>query len=482
MLMRIRTRLFVAAVAAVSSFATVGVATFARAGATGTSCAGTQKCYAAVLSPSTVQTSNSTTFTVKLTNESPAATTPLGSVNLTAPSGFTITGTGGLPPCPTPISGFPTCATIAGNVLQLRDLNIPAQSSASFGFTATTPSTAGNYNWPIAAKQSNDFNGPGNDFTLDAVNSSLTTAVNSPPPPSQADLSVGFPVPSNPNPVTTGNDTLYTIKVTNTTPVGAAPTSTNVTLTDTVSSGSAIVQDPSSGSTAGWTCTPVSATQSSCSYSNLAAWSTVTLTVAAQAPSSAGNMTDTASVSGSATDPNPANNSATQSTTVETAPSNSNTASGFCPNTGCTIQSGSEPNATVPTVGAVTIPSFTGNGFTYSFSLAAASFCSPTGGVQCTGSALNLGNLPAGFTSPSNPIKVDVKYDSSITPGGLTTANAFKGTSSSGSGTAILSCTVTQIASPDPCVNTETRDGAGALDVQILMLSSDPWVGGIYIP
>jgi uncharacterized repeat protein (TIGR01451 family) len=482
---RCRSRLFAAAAAVALSCATAGVVSSARSGAaTVTSCSGTPKCYTAALSPSSVITSSSDAFTLTLTNESPLGTTPLGSVNLTAPTGFTITGAGSLPPCPTPLSGSPPCATISGNVLELRDLNIQPQSSASFAFTANAPSTAGTYTWPIAAKQSNDFNGTGNDFTYDTATPPPTTTVT--PPPAQADLSVSFPVPSNPNPVTTGNDTLYTINVSNTTPAGAAPTSTNVSLTDTVSSGSTIVQDPSSGSSAGWTCSSVSTTQSSCSYSNLPAGSTVTLTVAVQAPSSAGTMTDTASVSGSATDPNSANNTATQSTTVETAPSNSNTASGYCPNTGCTISSGSEPNASVPTVGAVTFPPFSGSGFTYSFSLAGASFCSPTGGVQCTGSALNLGNLPSGFSTATSPIVVDVKYDSSITPGGLTTADAFKCTTncstSGATGTAILACTIAQIAQPDPCVNSESRDSSGALDVQILMLSGDPWVGNIYIP
>ena len=464
-----------------------------RAHAT-TSCAGTQKCYAASVSPGTVTSGSSDTFTLKLTNESPAASTPLGSVNLSAATGFTIKST--TQPACTALS-VTECATIAGNVLELRNLNLQPQTSTSVIFSAGAPAVTGTYCWPAAAKQANAFNGTGNDFVLDPVNSNLTTTVAAPPPPppaSEADLSVTFPVASQPNPVTTGNDTLYTVKVTNTTPSGASATSTNVTLTDTVSSGSSIVQAPSSGTTSGWSCTTASATRSTCTFANLAAGASTTITVAAQAPGAAGSMSDSASVTSSATDPNAANNSATQSTTVATPPSNSNTATGFCPNTGCTVSSGREPTAANPTVARVAFPSFSGSGFTYSFSLGAGSFCSPTGGVSCTGDAVDLGNLLSSaypqFTNANSPITVDVLYDSSITPGGVTTANAFKCTpsatndcsSSSGQGTPILNCAITAIASPDPCVNQETRDSVGALDVQILMLSSDPKVGNLYIP
>ena len=51
--------------------------------------------------------------------------------------------------------------------LQVRNLNLAAGDSYAVTFTVTTPSSCGIVTWnPPPAKQSNDFNGSGNDYLL----------------------------------------------------------------------------------------------------------------------------------------------------------------------------------------------------------------------------------------------------------------------------------------------------------------------------
>ena len=67
---------------------------------------------------------------------------------------------------------------IAGNTIQLRDLSVPAGTSASVSVIALTPCPTGTYTWSVIAKQANNFSGdPGNDLTFDAANSALTTSL-----------------------------------------------------------------------------------------------------------------------------------------------------------------------------------------------------------------------------------------------------------------------------------------------------------------
>ena len=85
----------------------------------------------------------------------------LGSANVTAPTGFTI-----------------TSATPDGTTVELRNLNTSPGGTVSRSFTATTSATVGAVNWSIIAKQANDYNGsPGNNLTLDAANSHLASYV-----------------------------------------------------------------------------------------------------------------------------------------------------------------------------------------------------------------------------------------------------------------------------------------------------------------
>ena len=85
----------------------------------------------------------------------------LGSANITVPPG--VTAQAGSVQLVTPPGGS---ATLAGNVIQLRNLNLTPGGSAFVTFAAVVPCTAGaaDYRFAIAVKQSNDFNGTGNDL------------------------------------------------------------------------------------------------------------------------------------------------------------------------------------------------------------------------------------------------------------------------------------------------------------------------------
>ncbi|MDQ1696122.1 MAG: hypothetical protein QOJ03_1475 [Frankiaceae bacterium] len=122
------------------------------------------KCYRADLAPTTFVAGSTVQFTAKITNESGGQA--LGSSNLTAPTGYTITHLG------TPSRGT---ATQVGNQIQFRNLALPTGSFVTLAFTAQTPSSAGSSTWGSTAKQSNDYNGTGNDFVLDPTSQRTTT-------------------------------------------------------------------------------------------------------------------------------------------------------------------------------------------------------------------------------------------------------------------------------------------------------------------
>jgi hypothetical protein len=107
---------------------------------------------------------NGSTVTATFVNENP--TQRLGSADLTAPSGYTLSS----------VTASRGSVTVAGNVVELRNLALmPGQSlTVTIVMTSATCSTS---RWSVVAKQSNDFSGlPGNDLTLNASNSNLNTA------------------------------------------------------------------------------------------------------------------------------------------------------------------------------------------------------------------------------------------------------------------------------------------------------------------
>jgi hypothetical protein len=129
-------------------------------------CAGGSGPCAAPSTPPTLAGGSTTTVNLTIANQ--ASNQSLGSANLTAPAGFTVSD----------VSGAPSGSSASGVLVKLRNLNIGPGGSSTFTITVTVPCQPPSIStWTIAAKQSNDFNGPpGNAFTLDGANSNLTTA------------------------------------------------------------------------------------------------------------------------------------------------------------------------------------------------------------------------------------------------------------------------------------------------------------------
>jgi hypothetical protein len=97
-------------------------------------------------------------LSLTVTNE-PVSNTTLGSVNLDAPSDLPID-----PASVHYTAGTGTFGALTSGEIQLRDLNLPSGSSVTVTFDVTTPCTGSGLQWQIYAKQSNRFNGTGNDF------------------------------------------------------------------------------------------------------------------------------------------------------------------------------------------------------------------------------------------------------------------------------------------------------------------------------
>ena len=127
----------------------LGAAMLAAPAAGQTSCARPSgKCFAvAPVSPSNPVAGVSTSFMFTITNE--ASTQQLGSVQISAPAGSTITG--------------------AWRCFTRVRLSLAPGGSTTLTVSATMSSCSpgSTYQWGIEAKQSNNFNGTGNDFQLD---------------------------------------------------------------------------------------------------------------------------------------------------------------------------------------------------------------------------------------------------------------------------------------------------------------------------
>jgi len=130
-----------------------------------------QKTYTAVVSPD-VSAGQTIPFTLRIVNTT--KTQQIGSVNLSAPSSFSLISA----VTPIPGGGTATIVGSTGGTVELRNLSIPPGGARTATFTAEVPCANGNYNWSIITKQSNNFSGPpGNNFTLDGAHSDLVTTV-----------------------------------------------------------------------------------------------------------------------------------------------------------------------------------------------------------------------------------------------------------------------------------------------------------------
>lgn len=128
-----------------------------------------KKPYSIVLSPTTIPSGAQVTVSATYTNLTDQQ--QLGSSNLTAPAGYTVTSAQISGPAPATAT-----ATVAGDVVQLRGLSTPPGASVTVQMTVSTGCTATSGTWTAVTKQANDFNGPpGNDLALDTSRSSTTT-------------------------------------------------------------------------------------------------------------------------------------------------------------------------------------------------------------------------------------------------------------------------------------------------------------------
>jgi hypothetical protein len=127
-----------------------------------------KKIFTAGISPGTPQGAGlSVIYTYTITNDISSSQT-LGSANVAVPSGFTVTSAN--PQQVTAPAGKSWTANVVGSSIQLRSGSsanaLAANQSVSVTFTATDPCAVGSYTWTAQVKQSNDFLGTNNDFTL----------------------------------------------------------------------------------------------------------------------------------------------------------------------------------------------------------------------------------------------------------------------------------------------------------------------------
>jgi hypothetical protein len=145
----------------------LGVAMLAApAAGQASTCSSSSKCFFAVsvspgpgaTPPSNPAVGTNTSFTFTIQNE--ASPQQLGAVQISAPTGFMITGA-------SVASGASGTASFTSSSALFLNLSLASGSQTMLTVKATVPCGSGSYQWGIAAKQSNNFNGSGNDFQLD---------------------------------------------------------------------------------------------------------------------------------------------------------------------------------------------------------------------------------------------------------------------------------------------------------------------------
>ncbi len=127
------------------------------------------KPYSVVVSPESVAAGGQAVLAATIVNGS--AQQQLGSVNLTAPAGFTLVGAS----LPGSAAGS---ATVRGSVVELRDLSLPPGGSLQVDLTVDVGCTAGQYAWASSpSRRTGSTARRATIFVLDAARSSLVTTV-----------------------------------------------------------------------------------------------------------------------------------------------------------------------------------------------------------------------------------------------------------------------------------------------------------------
>jgi hypothetical protein len=140
-----------------------------------------RKVYTVTVSPSSVGAGQTLGFTFTARNDSGSQS--LGSINLTAPLDFTLMGDPGQPTRLSDGASIGTATRVGTTLIELRNLSLPPSDTVTFTFTAQAPcmqsGAAGADTWGLAAKQSNDFKGTGNDFAPSSSSQRTTDVMGS---------------------------------------------------------------------------------------------------------------------------------------------------------------------------------------------------------------------------------------------------------------------------------------------------------------
>ncbi|MGI8829971.1 MAG: InlB B-repeat-containing protein, partial [Candidatus Limnocylindria bacterium] len=273
-----------------------------------------------------------------------------------------------------------------------------------------------------------------------------------------ADL--GVTQTDEPDPVTGGNAVNYAITVTNNGPDAA----TGVILTDTLPAGHALVgvDDPSCTFASGVVTCPIGSLASGDSAD-------VSITVATTAVSSPTAMINEARVSADQTDPVSSNDSAIAVTTVQPAPDDPDTASGWITAAGGTVETGggNKPTKRDPMTTSVTVPP--GYEGVVTIHEGPITTCPPSYG--CFG---QQADITAPSTSATAPLRITFSYH----PSALPRRTHLQDIVMFHDGVLVGPCVdASGAAAPDPCISSVTRK-KGAVRVVVLSSENGSWVGG----
>ena len=135
-----------------------------------------RKQYLVTVSPDEVGAGQTREFSFTAMNQSGSQS--LGSIDVTAPPDFTLVSVTQQPQRASDGAFVGTASLSGPTLLEIRNLSLAPSDSVTVRFTAQAPCTQdpGADEWALAAKQSNDFKGTGNDFMPDPA-SARTTGV-----------------------------------------------------------------------------------------------------------------------------------------------------------------------------------------------------------------------------------------------------------------------------------------------------------------
>jgi hypothetical protein len=286
---------------------------------------------------------------------------------------------------------------------------------------------------------------------------------------SAADLSVS--VTDSPDPAVGNGQVHYLTAVNNAGPAEA----TGIALAFSVSSGQVLA----AGGT-GWGCSLTGGQTASCTrQASVAPGSSApAIDVTVRAPQATATITisGTATVSSASPDPDGGNNSDTEQTTLNPG------SSANIPPEGGTISTNTGLCAAPsdPACADVTFPAGPG-GFASVAELAPLNLCATFGPL--VGPSFDV-LPPNGYNDASNPIELLMVYDGSVAPesGGPGTVCAEKLVGGIFVTVLLPPCQPLGHAVPAPCVNSQSWNEEGDLEVVVLMLSADPkfqFVSGI---